>query len=154
MGEINLNKLPFFNRFLTRTSGILIFWNHNCCESDSSWSPQYRVNLPLWPEGDSAMLLTPKLSLMVGRLIPKQSLLAYPMFTRTMSLLLKNIRYFLKKYNIVLSKDFKIGKMNPQMQRYEAGSVIYGPHTLSAHIDQYKKLARSIFKVSKLQKFF
>ncbi|EFX85915.1 hypothetical protein DAPPUDRAFT_309109 [Daphnia pulex] len=33
-----------------------------------------------------------------------------------------------------------------QMQRYEAGSVIYGPHTLSAHLDQYKKLTRSIFK--------
>ena len=33
------------------------------------------------------------------------------------------------------------------MQRYEAGSVIYGPHTLSAYLDQYKKLTQSIFKV-------
>nr|CAH0108394.1 unnamed protein product [Daphnia galeata] len=33
-----------------------------------------------------------------------------------------------------------------QMQRYEAGSVIYGPHTLSAYLDQYKKLTQSIFK--------
>ncbi|XP_032795004.2 neutral ceramidase [Daphnia magna] len=38
-----------------------------------------------------------------------------------------------------------------QMQRYEAGSVLYGPHTLSAHLDQYKKLTRSIFKDEDLE---
>ncbi|XP_057378425.1 uncharacterized protein LOC130700406 [Daphnia carinata] len=33
-----------------------------------------------------------------------------------------------------------------QVQRYEGASTIYGPHTLSAYLDQYKKLTRAIFK--------
>lgn len=35
-----------------------------------------------------------------------------------------------------------------QVQRYEGGSTIYGPHTLSAYIDIFKKLAQAIVKVS------
>lgn len=34
-----------------------------------------------------------------------------------------------------------------QIQRYEGASTIYGPHTHSAYLDQYRKLTRSIFKV-------
>lgn len=34
-----------------------------------------------------------------------------------------------------------------QVQRYEGASTIYGPHTLAAYTDQYKKLAKSIVKV-------
>ncbi|XP_046453897.1 neutral ceramidase-like [Daphnia pulex] len=33
-----------------------------------------------------------------------------------------------------------------QIQRYEGASTIYGPHTHSAYLDQYRKLTRSIFK--------
>jgi len=32
-----------------------------------------------------------------------------------------------------------------QVQRYEGASTIYGPHTLAAYTDQYKKMTRSIF---------
>jgi len=32
-----------------------------------------------------------------------------------------------------------------QIQRYEGASTIYGPHTLSAYLDQFKKLTRSLF---------
>ena len=35
------------------------------------------------------------------------------------------------------------------MQRYEGASTIYGPHTLSAYIDQFSKLTQAIIKVKK-----
>lgn len=33
-----------------------------------------------------------------------------------------------------------------QVQRYEAASTIYGPHTLTIYLDQYQKLAKSLVK--------
>lgn len=38
-----------------------------------------------------------------------------------------------------------------QVQRYEAASTIYGPHTLQAYLNQYEKLATHLKKVKKLQ---
>ena len=35
-----------------------------------------------------------------------------------------------------------------QMQRYEAGSTIYGPNTLRAYLDQYAYLAENLLMVS------
>ena len=35
-----------------------------------------------------------------------------------------------------------------QMQRYEAGSTIYGPNTLRAYLEQYASLAENLLMVS------
>ena len=35
-----------------------------------------------------------------------------------------------------------------QMQRYEAGSTIYGPNTLRAYLEQYAYLAENLLMVS------
>lgn len=37
-----------------------------------------------------------------------------------------------------------------QVQRYEAASTIYGPHTLSAYIQLYRGLAKAIATVIKI----
>ncbi|KAK7259757.1 hypothetical protein RIF29_25370 [Crotalaria pallida] len=37
-----------------------------------------------------------------------------------------------------------------QQQRYEAASTLYGPHTLSAHIQEFKKLAQAMGKGKKI----
>jgi len=37
-----------------------------------------------------------------------------------------------------------------QVQRYEGASNIFGPHALSAYLDQYGKLTRGMFQVSTL----
>lgn len=37
-----------------------------------------------------------------------------------------------------------------QLQRYEAASTIYGPHTLSAYIQLYRGLAKAIALVSSI----
>ena len=37
----------------------------------------------------------------------------------------------------------------PQVQRYEGGSTAYGPHTLSAYIQEFSKLAVALAKVTK-----
>jgi neutral ceramidase len=34
------------------------------------------------------------------------------------------------------------------VQRYEGASTIYGPHTLDAYIDHYKKMAKDLASVS------
>lgn len=34
-----------------------------------------------------------------------------------------------------------------QIQRYEGASTIYGPHTLTIYVEQYKKLANALMKV-------
>nr|ADK88944.1 putative ceramidase [Bovicola ovis] len=39
-----------------------------------------------------------------------------------------------------------------QAQRYEAGSTLYGPHTLNLHLIHYKKLAKAILENTKLER--
>jgi hypothetical protein len=37
-----------------------------------------------------------------------------------------------------------------QVQRYEGASTIYGPHTLTIYLSQYRKLASALVKASNM----
>ena len=47
------------------------------------------------------------------------------------------------------SKGKELLSVYSQVQRYEGGSTAYGPHTLSAYIQEFSKLAVALAKVTK-----